>query len=225
MTITEQELAEARALAEEWSRAGFEEHTAETVAILRFATLVPRLIAECERLRKQCRAFEREVEDVAESYDDFAKQLTAERDALSTEVEKHGEVSSSRARASRSIARWVEQADVLSAQLDKLVAERDALRAENERLKRADDMDHRGVLVDKLKAEVERMRPVFKVACGRWRTGHSAQVGSWPFQDALAEAVDAALASEAKETRCTCDWRDKDGSRPDEHAPDCAVRR
>jgi hypothetical protein len=46
--------------------------------------------------------------------------------------------------------------------------------------------------------ENERMRPVYEIACGRWRTGHAAQVGSWPFQQALAAAVDAALASETK---------------------------
>jgi hypothetical protein len=57
---------------------------------------------------------------------------------------------------------------------------------------------HNRRLVGELRTEIERMRPVYEIACGRWRTGHAAQVGSWPFQRELAGAVDAALAKEPR---------------------------
>lgn len=74
------------------------------------------------------------------------------------------------------------------------------LRAECERLRRADEMDHRGVLVDKLHAELERIRPVYEAAKA-WRCDPQSDHQDIEHAFALADAVDAALVSEAKETR------------------------
>jgi hypothetical protein len=101
-------------------------------------------------------------------------------------------------------------ADKPSARLAKALLdgahERDALRAEIERLHRTDEMDHRGVLVDKLRAEVERMRPVVHAA-RLWFKVHGENPGVHPDSNCrhadnqLGVFVDRYETSEAKETR------------------------